>query len=252
MAFKVRVRVVGFLGNEELYPCHMKHKVGDEVIFDGESYTGRLCPNLWPVITPKVEALWLAGPKYRQPISQHPFWYGALSVPDDTGKKSDGVGWKNVFEPVVPGKYDMAQLQPPNTFLWPPNEQGDSAAEVTVVCPDTRTSMLLKLEAFDLSEKGYDTPYYRRAMAILAKLLKHGPAQSGSLLDMFTREEIEDIYPPLGTVMVRMLTEELEQMRYVATADGTVSVTPSGEAKLATFKADLPAEDREFFEKYVQ
>jgi hypothetical protein len=27
----------------------MGHNVGDEVIFDGESYHGRLCPDVWPL-----------------------------------------------------------------------------------------------------------------------------------------------------------------------------------------------------------
>ena len=38
MPFKVKATLIGFLGNTERYPCHFNHKVGDEVIFDGEKY----------------------------------------------------------------------------------------------------------------------------------------------------------------------------------------------------------------------
>ena len=85
-----------------------------------------------------------------------------------------------------------------------------------IVCPDSRSSMVVRLEAFDLSEKGFDTPYFRRQMAILAKLQKNGAVESEKLLDTFTKEEIEEIYPPLSKVMVRMLADELELMGYVA------------------------------------
>ena len=50
--------------------------------------------------------------------------------------------------------------------------------------------MLLKLEAFDLAEKGYDTPYFRRQMAILKKLAARGGVPNDKILDAFTKEEI--------------------------------------------------------------
>ena len=78
--FQVKATVVAFLGNEEVYPCHFKHKVGDEVIFDGESYHGRLCPDVWSRIVPKVEAMHQAGPRYVEWITHYPFWYCSLSV----------------------------------------------------------------------------------------------------------------------------------------------------------------------------
>jgi uncharacterized repeat protein (TIGR04076 family) len=50
--FQVKATVIAFLGNTEVYPCHMQHKIGDEVVFDGESYHGRLCPRLKRSIRP--------------------------------------------------------------------------------------------------------------------------------------------------------------------------------------------------------
>ena len=123
--------------------------------------------------------------------------------------------------------------------------------EPTVLCPDTRTSMLVKLEAFDLSEKGYDTPYFRRQMAILKKLAARGGVESSKILDTFTKEEIEGIYPPLGTQMTRVLTEELELMGYVRVVEGIASITPKGEGKLKAFREGLPAEHLQVFEQYT-
>jgi len=249
--FQVKATVVAFLGNEEVYPCHFKHKVGDEVIFDGESYHGRLCPDVWSRIVPKVEAMHQAGPRYVEWISYYPFWYCSLSVYDDNMKKYDGLGFRNVLKTVVPPPFDMANLISPEVFTWPPSEKGGLQSEPTVICPDMRTSMLLKLEAFDLSEKGYDTPYFRRQMAILKKLAARGGVASDKILEAFTKEEIDTIYPPLGTQMVRVLREELELIGYVETVDAVTSITPKGEAKLKTFREGLPADHLTAFEQYT-
>jgi ribosomal protein S19E (S16A) len=67
----------------------------------------------------------------------------------------------------------------------------------------------------------------------------------------FRKQEIEGIHPPLGTQIVRVLTQELELMGYVETVDGITSITPKGNAKLETFRGGLPAEDLEAFERYA-
>ncbi|MBN1320017.1 MAG: TIGR04076 family protein [Thermoleophilia bacterium] len=249
--FQVKATVVAFLGNEELYPCHFQHKIGDEVIFDGESYHGRLCPDVWSRIAPKVEALHQAGPRYVEWFSYYPFWYCALNEPAPEMKKYDGLGFRNVLRTAVPPPYDMANLVNSEAFGWPPSDRDDINREPTVLCPDARTSMLVKLEAFDLSEKGYATPYFRRQMAILKKLAARGGVAPHAILDTFTKQEIEGIHPPLGTQMVRVLTEELQLMGYVETVDGVTSITPKGRAKLGDFRDRLPAEDLSAFDEYT-
>jgi uncharacterized repeat protein (TIGR04076 family) len=250
--FQVKATVIGFLGNTDVYPCHFKHRIGDEIIWDGESYHGRLCPSVWERLVPKVAALHQAGPRFVETLSYFPFWYAPLSVADEEMKKVDGLGFRNVLKTIEPPPYDMAVLTtPPGAFTWPPNEHEGVMKDPAVMCPDSRTSMVLKLEAFDLSEKGYDIPYFRRQMAILKKLADAGSTPRDKILDTFTKEEIEGIYPALGTQLVRMLTDELEVMGYIKTTDGVVSITAKGEDKLAAFRAGLPAEDREVFEQYT-
>jgi len=249
--FQVKATVIGFLGNTEVYPCHMQHKVGDEIVFDGESYHGRLCPDVWSRLASQVEALHQAGPRYALPFSYYPFWYCPVSVPDPEMKKYDGLGFRNVLETAVPPAHDMANLLNPEAFTWPPSDKLDLMAAPPVLCPDPRTSMVLKLEAFDLSEKGFDTPYFRRQMAILRKLEARGGVARDNILDTFTQSEIEDIYPALGPAMMYRLVEELEILDYVETKDGITSITPKGVTKLETFLTGLPADHRAAFEEYT-
>jgi uncharacterized repeat protein (TIGR04076 family) len=250
MPFQVKATVIGFLGNLKAYPCHMQHKIGDEVIFDGESYSGRLCPDVWPLIAPKVAILHQAGPRYFEWISYYPFWYCSPSVPEPARKKYDGLGFKNVLKTINPPLHDMARLAPPEAFNWPPSNQRNIAREPTVTCPDSRTSMLLKLEAFDLSQKGFDVPYFRREMAILAKLRSRKETSADKIIRAFTKDEIEEIYPPLSPVMLQMLVEELELTGYIKTRRGLISITLKGQAKLKDFKAGLPEADLAVFEQY--
>jgi ribosomal protein S19E (S16A) len=88
-------------------------------------------------------------------------------------------------------------------------------------------------------------------MAILKKLTTKDGLSRDRILDAFTKDESEGIHPPLGTQMVRVLTEELELMGYVETEDGVTRITSKGEDKLAAFRAGLPSEDREAFEQYT-
>ena len=66
MPFKVRAKLVAFLGDEEKYPCHFAYKLGDEIIWDGEKFTGRICPYLLPEVSTKVFWLFAASPRYKE------------------------------------------------------------------------------------------------------------------------------------------------------------------------------------------
>jgi uncharacterized repeat protein (TIGR04076 family) len=243
--FKVKATVVTFLGNQEIYPCHMGHKVGDEVIFDGESYHGRLCPDVWPLIAPKVSALHQAGPRYLEWGAYYPFWYCPPSFKDLSQKKYDGLGFRNNMTTIVPPKHDMANLVPSQAFLWPPHEKRDILMGASVICPDSRTSMVVELTAFDLSDKGFDVPFFRRQMVILNKLLTTEPVTVDKVLDLFSKKQIEEIYPPLSPMLVRILVEELDLMGYVEIRDDKVNITDKGLKKQSDFINYLSNEEKE-------
>ncbi len=137
MPFRVKITLVAFLGDTDHYPCHLCHEIGDEIIFDGEKYTGRLCPVVWPLLTPKVAAIYTVGPRHAEPLHYFPFWYPPLSVKDPSPKKYDGPKFNNVLETVEEPPYHMARLQPPTRFQVAPHE-GEVAKEIHAVFPDTR------------------------------------------------------------------------------------------------------------------
>ena len=82
-------------------------------------------------------------------------------------------------------------------------------------------------------------------MSILKKVLPKPGIKVDKILNEFSKEEIEGIYPALGPVMVQALVEELELMDYLEIQNGKATVTKKGEAKLEDFKASLSAEEIE-------
>src|SRR5512143_380076 len=99
--FKVRARVVGFKGNEKKHPCHFRYQIGDEVVYDGEKFVGRVCPSIMRPLTEKMSALYSSGGRHREgemPGQYLPFWHSPISVLAPENKKYDGVGFKPLLE----------------------------------------------------------------------------------------------------------------------------------------------------------
>ncbi|HSW57838.1 MAG TPA: hypothetical protein VLH15_05515, partial [Dehalococcoidales bacterium] len=148
--FQVKATVIGFRGDEEKYPCHFQHKIGDQFIYDGEKYIGRICPGLSAVVVPKMMGLFAAGPRI-VPTPQHyyAFWYSPVSRKDAKKKIYDGIGFRNVLETAVEDSRHIASLKPAHAFEWPPiTERTVNLDNSVVTCGDTRTSLMMKIEAF--------------------------------------------------------------------------------------------------------
>ena len=105
--------------------------------------------------------------------------------------------------------------------------------------------MAMKIEAFDLSDKGDATPYFRRQMSILNKVLHKQDVEVDKILNQFSTDEIEIPYPALSQIMVEVLCEELALMGYLNIEDGKASVPKKGKEKLEAFKKNLSSEERE-------
>jgi uncharacterized repeat protein (TIGR04076 family) len=242
--FKVKATLIEFLGDPVKYPCHFQHKIGDEVIFDGEKYIGRLCSDLWPLIVPKVNTLWEAGPRYVPSEYYLPFWYAPTSVDDPEKKIYDGLGFSNVLKTQTEPMYHMGNLKPPHAYEWPPYPERTVGRNITVTCHDLRTAPTFLLEAFDLSDKGVSVPYFRRQMVILSKALNRTGIDLDKILNEFSKEEIEGIYPALTPQILVPLIEELQVMDYLAVANRKAHITDKGVAKLNEFKSSLSDEEK--------
>jgi uncharacterized repeat protein (TIGR04076 family) len=243
--FKVKATVINILGDQEKYPCHFNYKIGDEIIWTGAEFKGRICPAILSMLSQKVQNLYTAGPRYIEPGYYHPFWYASVSTYDPSLKKYDGIGFKPVLKTIEDPKYGMSKLRPANSFKWPPHPERTVAKEITLMCPDLRTAVLLKLEAFDLADDGDSITYFRRSMGILNRVLPKPRMAVGSIINEFTKKEIEEIYPPLSSMLVNLLVEDLELMGYMEIKNGKASVTKKGKAKLELFKKNLSAEEKE-------
>ncbi|MEM2292653.1 MAG: hypothetical protein QXU81_10325 [Candidatus Bathyarchaeia archaeon] len=235
MPFKVRAKLVSFLGDEEKYPCHFGYRIGDEIIFDGEKFIGRICPWILPALATKVLAVFRAGPRLKEPLPV--FAYASISIKDPSRKIYDGIG----FKPVLKSQEPFPGV-PPEFFQWPPPRER-IVKKPSVVCGDTRTLAYFELEAIDLADAGDSVTYFRRQMSILNKVLKKPGIELDKIIDEFTDFEKYEIYPPLSPVLIRELVEELELLHYVEVKDGKVHVTEKGKEKLEIFKRSLSKDE---------
>jgi uncharacterized repeat protein (TIGR04076 family) len=243
--FKVKATVVNMLGDTEKYPCHFNYKIGDSFIWTGAEFKGRICPAFLPIIGQKVSDLYSAGPRWVDSMYYVPFWYSPPSVYDPSLKKYDGIGFKPVFKTIPDIKYGMSVLRDPNSFKWPPHPERTVSKDIMVTCPDYRTSVVLKLEAFDLADDGDCITYFRRMMVILHKVQAKGEVEIKKIIDEFSPKERDEIYPPLSQILIDCLVEELELIGYMEIKKNGASVTDKGKEKLKSFVASLDAEERE-------
>jgi uncharacterized repeat protein (TIGR04076 family) len=244
--FKVKITVMGFQGDPVRYPCHFGHKIGDTIIYDGEKFIGRFCSGVLVPIAQQVDNLLKMGPRYKPAGHYYPFWQAPMSLADESMKKYDGVGFKNVFinsynEP----QYHMANLAPKGAFGWPPSEAGSVMNDVTVMCGDLRTAVVYKLEAYDLADAGFAIFYYRRSMVLLNKILRKPGVPADKLMNEFTRDEIEIPYPALSQQLLEALVENMALIGHVKVENGKVTGTEKGAAKVAEFRKSLSKEERE-------
>ncbi len=248
--FKVKATVTGFGKDESKCPCHFRYKVGDEVIFDGETMAGRICPNMMVPFSQAFAALFASGGRHKEdeiPGSYYPFWHSPQSLYDPAQKKYDGVGFRPTLERPEEGYKFVADE---TLFDNPPGGKfiigkGTEKKGIELQCGDSHTFAQFKVEAFDLADRGDALPYYRRSMTILNKVSKKPGIAMDKIINEFTRDEIDNIYPSLGQRMVAILTGELEVMGYVVVKDDNVTITDNGKKKLEDFKASLTAEERE-------
>jgi uncharacterized repeat protein (TIGR04076 family) len=245
--YKIKTTVFKILGDAEKYPCHFNHKIGDEIIFDGEGVKGRICPLALEAIVPKLRTLRLAGPNYDPPDYYSPLYYAAPNVSDPSMTVYDGTGFRTTGAGTyVEQPFHMRNLMPKEWGTWPPlKERLPRSAVINVICPDVRTALVFKLEAFDLDDKGYSSNYFRRQMAILQRIIDNPGIKTKEIINKFADKfERETIYPPLHNAMIVVLAEGLEAMRYIKVEKGKATATTQGKEKFKDYKASLTTKER--------
>ncbi|MFA5309127.1 MAG: hypothetical protein WC370_06530 [Dehalococcoidales bacterium] len=247
--FKVKATVTGFDKDERKYPCHFRYKVGEEIIFDGERITGRICPTVVPILGQLFDDLLASGGRHREgenPKSYVPFWHAPRSVSDPAYRIYDGAGFRPTPErPEEDYKFvadeTLYDIPPGGRYII---GRGTARREFSAVCSDKHTLARFKVEAFDLADKGDSLPYYRRTMSILDKIIRRPGIAIKKILGEFTAEQINGIYPVLGQKMVAVLAGELELMGYVEVSEDKATATAKGEQKLRGFIRGLTAAEK--------
>jgi len=120
MPFQVKATVTGFLGDEERYLYHFRHKVGEEFMYDAEKYVGPLCPSMCRVLIPEMMPFHAIGPRVISPLRYYySFQYAPVSRKVPENARYDGMGFGNVLATPVEPPYHMSVLRL-NPSVWPP------------------------------------------------------------------------------------------------------------------------------------
>ncbi|HEY98044.1 MAG TPA: TIGR04076 family protein [Dehalococcoidia bacterium] len=248
--FKVKATVTGYGKDETKGPCHMRLRIGDEVVYNGETISGRVCPNMMAPLARAFAELFASGGRHKEgeaPGSYYPFWHSPQSVYDPAYKKYDGVGFRPTLERPEEGYKFVADK---TLFDNPPGGKwiigkGTEKKDISLTCGDSHTFVQFKVEAFDLADHGDALPYFRRAMTILNKVVRKPGIAMDKIIDEFTPHDRDNIYPSLGQNIIAILVGELEVLGYVVVENSTVTATEKGKKKLASFIESLTAEEKE-------
>lgn len=209
--YKVKCTLVCFECDENKHPCHFNYKIGDEIYYDGEKFTGRICPSLLPTMMPIVHSTYLLGHKSTETIA---YRYRGADTRDAEMEKYDGSG----FRPIEP--------ENKASKVNKTNPKNGRARGQHFICGDQRTLAHFSCEPCDLSDSSYAQPFYRREIAILEKIEAEPGIKTSEILDRFTDFELNGIAPRLTPVLLGVLMEALEDMGYIEVSeDGRATAT---------------------------
>jgi uncharacterized repeat protein (TIGR04076 family) len=199
--YKVRCKLLKFEGDEKEFPCHFNYKIGDEFYYDGERFTGRICPALLAPMMPIIYGVHLMGQNFCENI---PYRYRGIDVRDPDN-------WKNF----LPRKTITQNAKEKTGGVLSMMSRTEKAKGSHFVCGDTRTLAHFSCDPVDLSDSDYCLPFYRRSIAILEKIEAEPGIKTGDILKRFSDFEKEEISPPLTPVLLQVLSEALEDLEYI-------------------------------------
>jgi len=151
MAYKVKCKLVAFLGDIEHFPCHFGYEIGDEFIYDGEKFIGRVCSGLFSSnMLSVIDTIRYSGNLH---FGHFPWLYSGFSRREPSMKKYDGIGWANVKAEQIPEGARREYLE--RTLPVPTERRGGGGFH----CADLRILAVFRVEPFGLSNKGFDLPF---------------------------------------------------------------------------------------------
>jgi len=202
MAFKVRARFDGFIGDEEKYPCHFDYKMGEEVTYDGARFEGRICPGVVNTLIPVLKTMVDSGTRHYETslFRKH----GGHSVRDPSMKEHDGIGFR-----MTDGAPDELEKQ-----FFVPSSRG-----TVVCCEDIRTLAKFVVELDGLADGGFYLGDYKRQIEILEVIKKDPGLTVDDILNKFSDYE-KNLYVRLTPVFVELALEEMAMVEYIELRDG--------------------------------
>lgn len=202
MAFKVRAKFNGFIGDEEKYPCHFDYKIGEKITYDGGKFEGRICPGLINTLVPVLKTMVDSGTRHyeRTLFRKH----GGPSVRDPSMKEHDGIGFRMLTKP--PDELEKK--------FFIPVEKG-----VIVCCEDIRTSASFLVEPIDLADGGFYLGDYKRQMEILEKIITEPGLTADDILSKYNDYE-KNLYVKLSPAFVQLALEEMAAVNYIELRNG--------------------------------
>jgi uncharacterized repeat protein (TIGR04076 family) len=212
MAFKVRAKFLGFLADEEKYPCHFDYQIGEEITYDGAKFEGRICPGLLNVLIPKIKIMTDSGTQHFQRMLYRK--HGGPSVRDPSMKEHDGIGFRMLDK--HPDELEKK--------FYVPVEKG-----LVVCCEDVRTLAAFLVEPIDLADSGFYLGDYKRQMEIFEKIKTEPGLTADMIINKFSDYE-KELYPRLSPDFVRLALEEMAAVHYIEMKNGMAYPKQSGKS----------------------
>lgn len=211
MPYKVRCRLVEFQGDADKFPCHFDYRIGDEFTYDGGKFEGRICNGLFKnMVSPIWSTLFYGYGDEDRMI----FLYSGLSAKDPSMQQYDGIGFRPLKQApagVSPNQLKTFSAELPKRLI---------KREKSFVCDDRRTGACFVVEPIGLADGGDMLTYYRREMSILDKIKKEPGMTADEILNKFTGWEREEVYPPLYSLNMALMLNELATVNYIELKDG--------------------------------
>jgi uncharacterized repeat protein (TIGR04076 family) len=213
--FKVRCKLMRFEKDENKFPCHFNYKVGDEFYYDGNSFSGRVCPGLFASMIPVIHGVFLLGNKYNENIM---YRYRGRDTRDSNMIPYDGVGFRPLKTPPDP---ETLVVEEP---FWKDPKTGKGRG-AHFLCADHHVLAHFKCEPVDLSDSEYAQPFYRREIAVLKRIEDEPGIPINEIINRFTPFEREDIAPVLTPAFIEVMLDSLEDVDYIEVRDGKAYAT---------------------------